>query len=187
MPFDVPPACLDTTAIADDSCPSGESLVPYVFVGLGASMRHFALAPRPVSSRAVSGAPMNDNTSESALTYDERVGIGLPLGLYLASELVAIDAPPAPRASDPQPVLFAFLTAGVSQRVGAVSLAAELAGGVLAYSSGEDGAAEARARADLWVMPWCTLGAVVGTSLIRNDEWVTGFEVGIHTHSYGAR
>jgi len=187
MPFDTPPACFDASAVVDDSCPSGENLVPYVFVELGAGVRHFAPSQAAHSAaRSVSPVTMPERASATDMTYDERVGVGLPLGLYAAWELVAIDAQPA-RVTEAQPVLFAFLTAGFQQRVGTLSLAAELAGGVLAYSEGYDAAAEARVRADVWVLPWCTVGGLVGTSLIRRDEWVAGIEVGIHTHSYGTR
>lgn len=45
--------------------------------------------------------------------------------------------------------------------------------------------AEARARGDLWLTPWLTAGATIGTSLLERGAWMGGLYFGLHTRSFG--
>lgn len=43
---------------------------------------------------------------------------------------------------------------------------------------------EARARAELWVNPWLTAGAALGTSVLDRGDWLAGVYLGIHTRTF---
>lgn len=45
--------------------------------------------------------------------------------------------------------------------------------------------AEARVRGELWISPWLTAGATVGTSVLEQHSWMGGVYVGVHTRSFG--
>src|SRR4051812_18854708 len=79
----------------------GQNLLePYMFVDLGMNLRHFSQAPRTgVASRSMSPVSAAGNDQE-AVTFDERVGIGLSQVLYTALDfelgnLAAIDTSPS--------------------------------------------------------------------------------------------
>jgi hypothetical protein len=44
---------------------------------------------------------------------------------------------------------------------------------------------EARARAELWLGPWITAGATVGTSVISQGDWLAGVYLGVHSQAFG--
>jgi hypothetical protein len=46
--------------------------------------------------------------------------------------------------------------------------------------------AEVRARGELWLGPWVTAGATVGTSVLERGAWMAGFYVGVHGRSFDA-
>jgi hypothetical protein len=170
-----------------DNCMStGERFEPHVFVTFGAGVRHF-LVPSSIAYRTMS--PIAPTQLTTARTYDARVGVGLPFGFYVAPELVGVDAEPTVGS---QPLLVALVALGVEHRLGSISLAAELAGGITAYSPIDrfasdhvEPAAEVRGRAELWIAPWCTLEVVAGTSVLQPQAWIGAVEIGIHTTSPG--
>ncbi len=43
---------------------------------------------------------------------------------------------------------------------------------------------EARARGEVWLGPWLTAGATLGSSVITRGDWLAGIYLGVHTHSY---
>jgi hypothetical protein len=47
-----------------------------------------------------------------------------------------------------------------------------------------DGLLEARARVDVWLAPWFTIGGSVGASLIEEGSWMAGLYLGFHTWAY---
>lgn len=91
--------------------------------------------------------------------------------------------------------------AGVRGGTTRFALAAEMAGGLrdveyrfdstyhdCAQTSTIDvihGVVEARARAEVWVYPWASLGAQVGTSVLEHGDWMAGVYVGLHSRAYG--
>jgi hypothetical protein len=91
--------------------------------------------------------------------------------------------------------------AGVRAGNGFGALGVELAGGVRAVSyafrssyhdcwqSTSVGAlaavVEARVRGELWVTPWLTAGAAVGTSVLERGAWLGGLYLGVHSHAFG--
>ena len=91
--------------------------------------------------------------------------------------------------------------AGVRAGTSRFAVAAEMAGGVRdveyrfdsSYHDCEQtssidavrGVVEARARAEVWVYPWVSIGATVGTSVLDRGDWLGGMYVGLHSRAYG--
>lgn len=47
------------------------------------------------------------------------------------------------------------------------------------------GLLEARARAELWLNPWISAGATLGSSVIEHGDWLAGLYFGFHTRAFG--
>ncbi|MBV8760293.1 MAG: hypothetical protein JO257_23580 [Deltaproteobacteria bacterium] len=47
------------------------------------------------------------------------------------------------------------------------------------------GVLEVRARGEVWVNPWVSIGATVGSSVIEHDDWMAGIYVGMRSRAYG--
>jgi len=45
--------------------------------------------------------------------------------------------------------------------------------------------AEARVRGELWLSPWLTAGAAVGTSVLEKHSWMGAVYLGVHTRAFG--
>lgn len=90
---------------------------------------------------------------------------------------------------------------GVRAALGFGSVGVELAGGLRAisynfHSSYHDchqstsidalaGVAEARARGELWLTPWLTAGATLGTSVLERNAWMGGVYLGVRSRAFG--
>lgn len=205
-PYSLPPCVDPSDVVGYRACPTygawGDNLLaPYVFVDIGVNFWTFsglsggttpasARAQTPSANASSVSSAMNNPSVDRMITYDERVGVGFPYGLYLAFdfELSAFASPPTTTTSG----LLALLSAGIQHRFGPLTIGGEVTGGVLAYSpaSQTDLAAarvvEARVRGDLWLTPWFTIGGVAGESLF-GDGWMAGIQFGLHTHAYGRR
>jgi hypothetical protein len=46
------------------------------------------------------------------------------------------------------------------------------------------GVVEARARAELWLSPWITAGATLGTNVLERDDWMAGLYLGVHSRAF---
>ena len=44
---------------------------------------------------------------------------------------------------------------------------------------------EARARGELWLNPWLTAGATLGSNVLERNDWMAGVYFGIHTRAFG--
>ncbi len=126
------------------------------------------------------------------------LGAELDIGSFDGPEPVAASAaaragstttyPMAPL--DTGSVAAAKLIGGVRMMAGAFTGGVELAAGVRYVSftntSGVTtlidgtGVVEARGRIDLWLSPHLTVGALVGTELVRRDELTLGLNLGLH-------
>jgi len=127
-----------------------------------------------------------------ALMYDERLAIGFTRNLYIAFDIeLGNYASPAESNTGPDLVIAGLATAGVRGRLGLLSVGAEIAGGALVTTypletdPQTEGAVELRGRANVWLTPWFTFGAVVGTSLLRSGEWMAGLNFGYHALEFG--
>src|SRR5206468_1314237 len=87
--------CVDSSDVVDyRQCPGygtwGLNLLePYVWIDFGLNRRHFASAGPTALARTTTGTsgstPGAINTyGDDALTFDERLGVGLTRGIYLA-------------------------------------------------------------------------------------------------------
>lgn len=74
------------------------------------------------------------------------------------------------------------------------TLSAELAAGVRDISDGRNdrmavstasGVLEARVRGEVWLTPWISAGATVGSSLVDRGDWMAGFYIGVHARAFG--
>jgi hypothetical protein len=194
--------CVDgSDVVGYRQCPSygtwGTNLLePYVYIDFGLNRRHFNSTVRPTAlarSTTVGTTPgAIDNYGDDALTFDERLGVGLTRGIYLAFdfELGNFDTFNKNQVNARDVVLDGLVAIGVRLPLGPLALSAELAGGGMAYSYQPDvdfrttWLAEARGRAEVWLAPWFSVGAMLGTSLIQEGEWLGGIYLGFHTYAY---
>lgn len=169
-------------------------LEPYTFVDIGLNFRHFvprSTAPHALARSTMPPAMSSDGRGDSALMFDQRLGVAFAHSLYTSFEFeLGNFANPGTRADELDFVLDALVSVGARGRIGPLALAAELAGGVMqsSYIGDENeriqAVLEPRGRVDLWLAPWFTIGGVVGASLIDRGDWMAGFYVGFHTWSY---
>ncbi len=173
---------------------------PYVFVGVGVNLRTLPRAPsaRPattpgVAARAVASPTPTPTSTEgdTSLGYMMRIGFNVARPLYLGfeAEIGPTDVGEAPagrRALGAGMLGIAGLHGGSRLLV----LSAELAGGGRVVETAgsidleNEAVAEARARVDVWLTPWVTLGGAIGASQLHRGEWFTGLYLGVHTHSF---
>lgn len=206
-----PRACAtDTDVVGRRRCPVyglwGAALeAPYMFVAVGFNMRHLpraqvgrtpGAAARAVTT-GVSDTPEAAATggSDSSLSYTERFGVAVSRALYFGLEAeigptTTNESPPGGRTFGAGGLAFAGLQGGTRL----LKLGGEIAGGGRLVETAladerltGEGVLEARARADLWLTPWVTIGGLVGTSLIAEGDWVAGISIGLHTYSYGGQ
>ena len=167
---------------------------PSVFIDTGMHVRSL-----PVM---VYGSGMAQRASAMAAMGELRVGVDLPLHLYAAGE-VELGSATAPDTGD----LSALRTDGemstgsasgmflggygvLGARFGthAGLLALEAAAGARHVSGlitdASTGVVEARARAEVWLGPWITLGGTLGTSVLERGDWMTGVYVGLHSRAF---
>lgn len=196
----------------DDPCPVDDGIVgyrpcpgygawgtalegPYVFVRLGFNVRHLPRTPMasPAASSARTTMPVSavEAGSDASYTMLEQISMATSRLTYvgLEMELSQTTEHPAPgaRTFDAGGSIVGGLHGGSKW----LNIGAELAAGGrfvndhrTAYEVGE-GVLEARARVDLSLSPWFTIGADAGVSLLDRNEWFTGLCLGIHSYSYG--
>jgi hypothetical protein len=164
---------------------------PDVMVGVGVNLRHFAAPTRDVAARSTE--PITDS-APNALTATERLGFQLLHPLYgaLEVELGNFTYTGTESSRSARDILLVGAGAiGLRGNLAFAALGVELAGGGMAYSHPDDrglrGAPllEVRGRADIWLTPWFTVGATLGTSLIRDHEWLAGVSLATHTAPFG--
>ncbi len=160
---------------------------PYVFVDVGFDVRELAQPTSTAIARTT--APIAPAaSSQRVVTFDERIGFDLVHRLYAAFDFELGDFD-VERPSNIF-VLGGTGSLGLRATLGFVALAGELTGGVLETSlstraaTDVAGIAEARVRADVWLGPWITVGAFVGTSVLERDERLAGIYLGVHTWGY---
>jgi hypothetical protein len=174
-------------------------LDPYVFVEVGMNARHFGPNDGGLTlphsgiaiARAASGTVQasGDNT---ALTFDERIGYGLTHFMYAALdfELGNFGELDTTHPNQRDLVVDGLASLGLRGGLGPIALAVEISGGAMEYSYPTDrdvkvaGMLEARGHVDLWLAPWCTLGGLIGTSLIHDGDWMAGVYIGLHSWAF---
>ena len=151
---------------------------PYVFDAVGFDLWHFA-APTPAAEARTMSAGATTSDGRRIASFDERIGVGMPDGPYIALdfELGAFAAEPETFSAT-----FVLASSGMQHRFGPVTIAAELTAGT-AVSSEIDGIHTAlvldpRGRVAVAISPALAIGAVVGASLV-GDGWMAGISVEI--------
>jgi hypothetical protein len=134
------------------------------------------------------GAP----DASTSYTMVEQISVATSRISYLGVEMelspiTSDDVSPGTRSYEAGGQLVAGLHGGAQT----VKIGAELAAGARIVDdhrgNGEqgEGVLEARARGDIWLTPWFTVGVDAGVSLLDRGEWFMGFCIGIHSYSFG--
>lgn len=159
----------------------------------------------------------NEAAQDVAVTSSLRVGFGLPRGLYAGGELelgglvapAAANAEMMTGAGGPSIdqgrglVVGGFAVAGIRGDMRRGSLAIEGAAGGRAVSyrfasayydcaesaaiTASRGVVEARARGELFLNPWITAGATMGSNVLARGEWMGGVYLGFHSRAFAGR
>jgi hypothetical protein len=184
-----------TDVVGYRQCPRygrwGENLLePEVFVQVGMTFRHFAAAPKAGTARTTSPQPThNKGAGNTAWLFDERIGTPIAGALFTAFDFELGNFDPE-RTDDRGFVVDGMISLGLQGSIGAVTIGGEVAGGVMRSSFPAEveehtsALLEARARGELWIAPWVTLGGAAGTSLLDKGDWMFGLYLGVHTWAY---
>lgn len=181
------PACVETTDVVGmrECKPFGtwsRVRVP-VFLDLGLQGRQYG-GIAPGRSRA------------TALASAMRLGFALGRHAYagVEGELGGAVANGEMGASTRGTYVAGYGVLGLSAGASRATLAAELAAGVRDISDDSSdsmtvntpsGVVEARVRGEVWLTPWVSAGATVGSSLIDRGDWMAGFYLGVHSRAFG--
>jgi hypothetical protein len=120
----------------------------------------------------------------------------------MQTEMMSTGAFGAPQLAQEHGLIVESLAVvGVHGSLGFGGIGVELAGGMRAVSYGFHSSyhdcqsstsitavgavGEARARGELWLSPWLSAGAVVGTSVIERGAWMGGMYLGVHSRAFG--
>ena len=168
----------------------GENLLgPNFFIEVGVNFRHFASGPAPTATaRSTTPVTPTATGNDDARTYVERFGFAVT-HVYIAGEF-EFGSFSAMHPGSRDLVLDGVVALGLRTRIGPLELAGEVDGGAMTYTFAYEPAqeteavADARARAYVWLSPWCTAGAMLGQSLIHS-EWMAGAYIGFHTYAFG--
>ena len=179
-----------------------------MYLDWGMAARTLTVPPSAtaVPLAAGSGLSLGRRLAASAITTNFRFGMTVAHGIYVGTELelggVQSDGVRvAGGAAEPTNPLYVggYLVTGVRGALGRFSLSTEIAaGGRSVQLQGVDkagtqgtapaigqGVVEARVRAELWLSPWLSGGAVIGTSLVERDETMVGGFLSLHTRAFG--
>lgn len=162
--------------------------LPSLFVDAGMHVRRF---PMTFLSGTGGSAVLSRNAMMSAM----RVGVGLPHHLYAAleGELGGVAMPAMGPDVMPDQGMFLAGYGVVGARAGTehALISVELAGGgrsVAAVAEMADASGtvlETRARGEVWLGPWASLGATIGASLVERGDWMAGLYLGVHSRAFG--
>lgn len=167
---------------------------PYVLVVLGFNMRHLPRKPRPTTDAiARTTTPTTERPAGADTSYSiaESINIATSPISYIGFEVeISPTTPENPAPGERTFAAGAQLLLGIHGSTRRLKLAAELAAGARVVdnefpSTDDEPVLEGRARGDLWITPWFTIGGIIGTSFLDRDEWVAGINLGFHTYSYG--
>lgn len=168
---------------------------PYATITFGVNFRHLLRKPvdRTTLERSITTPTTVDNIGGGDLSYSlmEQVVASMTDHLYAGFE---VEISP----TDADAVSGARLLAAGSQLLFGfqggtkfVKLGLEVAGGGRLIVSEQDNdddselVLEGRARADIWLTPWITLGGALGSSFLNRGEWMAGIYFAAHTYSFG--
>lgn len=190
-----------------DPCPNHDGIVgrrtcprygewaidwPAVTVTFGFGVRHVAQG-RTADAVARMTTPTTIDGPESVGRYSisEQVAIAPnPLTFFAFEVEFSPSRPDHLAPGERQFSAASQLVAGLRGGGKVLRLGAEIAGGMRIVDAEEDQddvVLEARARGDVWLTPWLTLGVVIGSSLIDRGDYMTGISLGTHTNAFDGR
>lgn len=162
---------------------------------------------QPGGGRSLDTAVVSQMRASIAVTHALYGGLEVDLGgvtqpARASTEMMTTGAFGSPDLQQDQGLLVDGLgVVGVHGALGFGGIGVELAGGVRAvsysfHSSYHDcqqatsvsalaAVGEARARGELWISPWLTAGAMVGTSVLERHAWMGGVYLGVHSRAFG--
>jgi len=164
---------------------------PYMVITFGVNIRHLPPDPETATSRSTVSTAAESAGNDPSYSFMEQIAISLTRFMHLGLEIeispTGDETPPGRRtyAAGSQ------LVFGLHGSTRLLKLGIELAGGGRivdthrANGGQEEVVLEARARGDLWLTPWLTVGGAIGKSLIDPNDWVMGMYVGAHSYSFG--
>lgn len=207
-----PDLCLDERVIVGH--PNGPSYggwaapmkLPHTFVDAGMTTRRFG---DPLAGKMVLSRDGSNSVSGIAGAHDHAAAGVFRVGfsgrhLYGGGEFEIGSLTTAPAVTGSQAggdamapstaVMFGYAAlAGYAAKAGPVHVGVEgVAGGrTISYNFGAFSAdatvavVEARVRGELWLTPWVAAGAMLGSSVIRRDDWMGGLYLSVHTRAFG--
>ena len=127
-----------TDVVGYRQCPRygrwGENLLePEVFVQVGMTFRHFAASPKPGAARTTNPGHTKNPAGNTAWLFDERIGTPIAGALYTAFDFELGNFDPE-RTDDRGFVVDGMVSLGLHGSIGAITLAGEVAGGVMRSS-----------------------------------------------------
>lgn len=160
---------------------------PYVAVSFGLTIRHLPRSPAAsTASRSTSPTPVAPASSDTIYSFVQQYAAATTRHSYIGLEVEI--APNPDEGPEPDPGRMAAGAHGVFGIMAGtqhVRLGADVAGGLRLFENDDEKLMlETRVRGDLWITPWVTLGAAVGTSLIDRGDWVTAIYIGMHTDTF---
>jgi hypothetical protein len=162
-----------------------------VFAEFGFHARHIPHRTPPAVARRVGTPPPGSDTA-LGFSFVERIAVRVTAPLYVGIEgelgtPLQLDGD----AAAPIVLLGGAAVAGLRVPLPFGALAGEVAGGgrIVGTQAGVDTwsepTVELRGRLGVWLSPWCSLGVVVGKSVLREGEWMTGLVLGVDTYAFG--
>ena len=174
----------------------GEPSEHTVFIGLGLNYRHLGSRDQPKSTlaRSFGGVEVPDKPKGNEVwSFDERAGVTLDGPFYVAFDFEFGNLGRATADIDACTSMLAGLASfGANGNLGMLRIGGEITGGIAQYSfdrewdANTEGVLEARARVDLWISPWGTLGMAFAASPLHREDWMAGIYIGAHADPYGA-
>ena len=157
---------------------------PYVAVSFGLTIRHLPRsAAASTASRSTSPTPVAPAGSDTSYSFVQQYAAATTRHSYFGVEVEISPNPDEGPEPDPgRMAAGAHGVFGIMAGTQHLRLGADIAGGLRLFENDDEKLVlETRVRGDLWITPWVTVGAAVGTSLVDRGDWVTAIYIGMHT------
>ncbi len=162
---------------------------PYLIASFGVTIRRLPRsgARDPVLERSTKPQPPAGDDFTTSYAIVQQFTLSITRHVFVAHELeISPTLEDDPQPDDHRMAVGTQLVAGIHAGTRWIELRGEVAGGIRVMQSQDDeGVLEARLRGDIWVSPWVTLGAAIGTSLLDRRDKMIALYVGMHTWSFG--
>jgi hypothetical protein len=160
---------------------------PYVAVSFGLTIRHLPRNPAAgTASRSTSPTMVEPAGSDTIYSFVQQYAAATTRHSYIGLEVeIAPNPDEGPEPDAGRMAAGAHGVFGIMAGTQHVRLGADVAGGLRLFENDDEKLMlETRVRGDIWLTPWVTLGAAVGTSLVDRGDWVTAIYIGMHTDTF---